>query len=353
MRILMSGGSGLIGTALSRSLAADGHTVSNLVRRQARAHEVTWDPAAGQLPPEAFDGCDAVINLSGAGIGDKRWTDDYKRELLASRVQTTELLATTMAELDDPPSVFLSGSAVGWYGDRGDERLDEISTPGDGFLSDLCQQWEDATIAAEKAGIRTVHLRTGIVLSSEGGILKKQLPLFKARSRRPLRQRPSMAELDIHRRRGRGDHSPPRVRDLRCGQPHGAGACDQRRVHHDAGQGRAPPGSDPDPRLRAEVDARRRARRLPVARWSTSCCRRLSSAVATSSITPRWARRCTTCCSAGRSVTGRRCRPPPTAPVRRRGRGARWSAPTASSPSAPPTSPRTRCRRDRRRTGSC
>ena len=179
MRILMSGGSGLIGTAVSSRLANDGHTVSRLVRRPAGADEVTWDPAGGLLDPRAFDGCDAVINLSGAGIGDKRWTDEYKRELLASRVETTELLATTMAELDHPPSVFLSGSAVGWYGDRGDERLDELSPPGGGFLSDLCQQWEASTVAAEKSGIRTVHLRTGIVLSAHGGALRKQLPVFK------------------------------------------------------------------------------------------------------------------------------------------------------------------------------
>lgn len=179
MRILMSGGSGLIGSALSQSLAADGHTVSRLVRREAKSDEATWDPAGGRLDPNVFDGCDAVINLSGAGIGDKRWTDDYKRELLTSRVQTTELLASTMAKLDNKPSVFLSGSAVGWYGDRDDERLDELSTPGGGFLSDLCQQWEAATVSAEKEGIRTVHLRTGIVLSEHGGALKKQLPLFK------------------------------------------------------------------------------------------------------------------------------------------------------------------------------
>jgi uncharacterized protein (TIGR01777 family) len=179
MRILMSGASGLIGTALSSHLAADGHTVTRLVRREAKTDEIKWDPAAGVLDPAAFDGCDAVINLSGAGIGDKRWSDDYKKELLASRLQATELLAGTMAALDVPPSVFLSGSAVGWYGDRGDERLDELSTPGDDFLSDVCVQWEAATVAAEKAGIRTVHLRSGMVLSRKGGALKKQLPLFK------------------------------------------------------------------------------------------------------------------------------------------------------------------------------
>lgn len=179
MRILMSGASGLIGTALTSHLVANGHTVSRLVRRPAKPGEVTWDPTTAELDPAAFDDCDAVINLSGAGIGDKRWSDDYKVELLSSRVQTTELLATTMADLDRKPSVFLSGSAIGWYGDRGDERLDELSTPGSGFLSDLAQEWEASTMAAEKAGIRTVHLRTGVVLSADGGALKKQLPLFK------------------------------------------------------------------------------------------------------------------------------------------------------------------------------
>ncbi len=179
MRILMSGASGLIGSALNSRLIADGHSVTRLVRREANAGEVRWDPVAGSLDPAAFDGCDAVINLSGAGIGDKRWTDDYKEALLSSRLRTTELLATTMASLDHMPSVFISGSAVGWYGDRGDERLDELSLSGNDFLSDLCQQWEAATLAAEKAGIRTVHLRSGVVLSATGGALKRQLPLFK------------------------------------------------------------------------------------------------------------------------------------------------------------------------------
>lgn len=179
MRIVISGASGLIGTALVDKLVADGHTVSRLVRRDASTDEASWDPVSGRLDPAVIDGCDAVINLSGANIGDKRWSDDYKLELMSSRVQTTELLANTMADVDHKPSVFLSGSAVGWYGDRGDERLDELSTPGEGFLSDLCQEWEASTLAAEKAGIRTVHLRTGIVLSPRGGALKKQLPLFK------------------------------------------------------------------------------------------------------------------------------------------------------------------------------
>ncbi len=179
MRIVISGASGLIGTAVGTSLSAAGHTVNTLVRRQPATGEHAWDPKLGKLDPAALAGCDAVINLSGAGIGDKRWTDDYKRELLDSRVSATELLATTMAALDRKPSVFLSGSAVGCYGDRGDERLDELSATGDDFLSGVCQKWEAATAAAEDAGIRTVHLRTGIVLSRHGGALKKQLPLFK------------------------------------------------------------------------------------------------------------------------------------------------------------------------------
>ncbi len=179
MRIVMSGASGLIGSALSRSLIGDGHSVTKLVRREPNDGEFRWDPTSGKLDPIAFDECDAVINLSGAGIGDKRWTDEYKRELQTSRLETTELLATTMAALDRKPAAFLSGSAVGWYGDRGDERLDELSSPGNDFLSDLCQEWEAATAAAEGAGIRTAHLRTGIVLSAHGGALRKQLPLFK------------------------------------------------------------------------------------------------------------------------------------------------------------------------------
>jgi len=179
MRILISGASGLIGTALSDRLKASGHTVNKLVRREPATGEYAWDPKAGKLDPAALAECDAVINLSGAGIGDKRWTDDYKRELLESRVAATDLLATSIAELDRKPSAFLSGSAVGCYGDRGDERLDELSALGTDFLSGVCQQWEAATAPAEAVGVRTVHLRTGIVLSRHGGALKKQLPLFK------------------------------------------------------------------------------------------------------------------------------------------------------------------------------
>ena len=180
MRIVISGASGLVGTALSSSLRSQGHTVVTLVRRAAAGpDQITWDPAAGQLDPAAIDGADAVVNLSGAGIGDRRWNDAYKRELVDSRLQTTGLLARTIAATDRKPSVVLSGSAIGWYGPRGDEELTESSSPGSTFLADLCVQWEAATEPASAAGVRTAHLRTGIVLTPAGGALKKQLPLFR------------------------------------------------------------------------------------------------------------------------------------------------------------------------------
>jgi uncharacterized protein (TIGR01777 family) len=185
MRITIAGSSGLIGTALVRTLLDHGHQVIRLVRGDAapdggeQNNRVRWDPAAGVLPSEALEGVDAVVNLAGAGIGDHRWTDAYKQQLVDSRLDTTRLLAESIAGASAPPAVFLSGSAVGWYGDRGDEALDETATPGTGFLADLCRQWEAATAAASLAGARVVHLRTGIVLSGSGGALKKQLPLFK------------------------------------------------------------------------------------------------------------------------------------------------------------------------------
>ena len=179
MRIVISGSSGLIGTVLRSSLVAGGHEVVRLVRRSPSDGEIHWDPRAGTLDPHSLDGVDAVINLSGAGIGDKRWTREYKQELLDSRLSTTALLASTIATAERGPRVFLSGSAIGVYGPRDDEQLDESSAIGSGFLADLCRQWEDATGAADAAGARVAHLRTGIVLSPAGGALKKQLPLFK------------------------------------------------------------------------------------------------------------------------------------------------------------------------------
>lgn len=177
MRIVVSGASGLIGSALVPQLAAHGHEVTRLVRRAARAGESQWDPARGVIDAELVGTADAIIHLSGAGIGDKRWSNSYKREILDSRVRSTKLLASVIAGAARRPSIFLAGSAIGWYGARGDEVLDETSSAGTGFLADVCKEWE---AAAAGAGTRTVFLRTGIVLSPKGGALKKLLPLFRA-----------------------------------------------------------------------------------------------------------------------------------------------------------------------------
>ncbi len=180
MKILITGASGLIGRALSSSLKAQGHTIVSAVRREPRRNdEVQWDPKSGTMAASAFDGVDAVVHLAGAGIGDKRWTNDYKMEILESRTNGTALLANTMASLPNKPQVFISGSAIGIYGARADEELSETASMGSGFLAEVCRDWEAAAEPATAAGIRTVLLRTGIVLSPEGGALKKQLPLFK------------------------------------------------------------------------------------------------------------------------------------------------------------------------------
>ena len=179
MKIVISGASGLIGTQLVTTLKLSGHEVVQLVRRSAAAGQIMWDPKSGKLDPASLEGCDAVIHLSGAGIGDKRWSDAYRKEILDSRTATTLLLANTIASLQRKPSVFLSGSAIGIYGARGDEQLTETSAHGTGFLADVCEQWEAAAKPAIDAGVRTVFLRTGIVLSPKGGALKKLLPLFR------------------------------------------------------------------------------------------------------------------------------------------------------------------------------
>jgi uncharacterized protein (TIGR01777 family) len=179
MRVIISGASGLIGTALSAHLTSHGHEVVRLVRRAASVGEVQWDPSAGRLDADALSGADAVVHLAGAGIGDHRWTDEYKREILDSRVRSTTLLAERIAECTQRPPVLLSGSAIGFYGASDGRDLDETSSQGEGFLADVCAQWEASTAAASDAGVRVAHLRTGIVLASNGGALKKMLPLFK------------------------------------------------------------------------------------------------------------------------------------------------------------------------------
>ncbi len=179
MKIAITGSSGLLGSALRGRLTAVGHEVVRVVRREAGDGEIRWDPSAGQIDADGLEGADAVINLAGAGIGDERWSEERKRLLVESRTTSTDLLARTLAGLDRPPKVLLSGSAIGYFGDRGDETLTEDSAPGSGFLSDLCVAWEAAAAPAAGAGIRTAHLRTGIVLSADGGALAKMLLPFK------------------------------------------------------------------------------------------------------------------------------------------------------------------------------
>lgn len=180
MRVGITGSTGLIGTALARHLREGGHETVGIVRRAPGTDEIAWDPAAGTIDRDGLRRLDAVVHLAGAGIGDHRWTDEYKRTLVDSRVQGTTVLSEALAELGgEGPRVLVSGSAIGFYGDRGDEELDETSPAGEGFLADICRAWEDATGPAEDAGVRVTHIRTGIVLSRHGGALKKMLPLFK------------------------------------------------------------------------------------------------------------------------------------------------------------------------------
>ncbi len=181
MKVAITGSHGLIGSALVSSLEDDGHQVTRLVRGQTSGgHEVAWDPATGTIDSDALEGHDAVVHLAGVGIGDHRWTDEHKAAVLDSRLKGTGLLATTLAGLRRPPAVLASGSAVGYYGDRGDEELTEASGPGSGFLADVVRQWEAAAAPAAEAGIRVASLRSGVVQASKGGALKKQLPAFKA-----------------------------------------------------------------------------------------------------------------------------------------------------------------------------
>ncbi len=179
MRIAITGSSGLIGTALSRHLSSKGHEVIAVVRRTPKDHEIGWSVKEGRIDDGAFEGIDGVVHLAGAGIGDHRWTDAYKQELVESRTVGTKLVADAIQAAANPPSVLVSGSAIGYYGDSLTATFDETSAQGDGFLAELCGKWEAAAQAAASEHTRVAMIRTGIVLSGDGGALKKQLPLFK------------------------------------------------------------------------------------------------------------------------------------------------------------------------------
>ncbi|MDQ1491298.1 MAG: uncharacterized protein QOJ23_3812 [Actinomycetota bacterium] len=179
MDVVVTGSSGLIGSALRGALERAGHRLIPMVRSQGSGDAVRWDPDRGAIDAAALEGVGAVVNLAGEGIGNKRWNEEQKSRIRDSRVRGTTLLAETLAKLQKAPKVLLSGSAVGFYGDRGDEVLTENSRAGDGFLAELCVAWEAAAAPAREAGVRVSHLRTGIVLAGNGGALPKMLMPFK------------------------------------------------------------------------------------------------------------------------------------------------------------------------------
>ena len=180
MRVLMTGSSGLVGTALRPRLAESEHEVRRLRRGATVSGDTTsWNPATGSFADGALDGIDAVVHLAGESIASGRWTVARKNEIRESRVTGTDHLCRALARLESPPKVLVAASAVGYYGDRGDELLDESAVLGDGFLPEVCQVWEDAVGPARDKGIRVVHLRIGIVLTPIGGALKQMLLPFR------------------------------------------------------------------------------------------------------------------------------------------------------------------------------
>ena len=185
MRILVTGATGLIGRGLCRSLTGEGHVVSAVSRSPVKPQGLAvaevhqWDPQSGPLQQSALDGVDAVVNLAGEPLDARRWSDQQKSLIRDSRVVTTRNLVEGLRSVDRKPAAFVSGSAVGFYGDRGDEQLDETSPAGRGFMSEVCQEWEREAARATEAGIRVVQVRTGVVLSGEGGALKKMIAPFK------------------------------------------------------------------------------------------------------------------------------------------------------------------------------
>lgn len=185
MKVIVTGSGGLVGRALVRSLLADGHSLTRLVRGGAQqfrtpgSNAVEWNPEAGTIDAAALEGHDAAVHLAGEPIGEGRWDDAKKHRIMESRRKGTRLLAETLASLNEKPGVLVSASAVGFYGDRGAEVMREESASGSDFVSEVCREWEKATLAASQAGIRVVHLRIGLVLDAEGGSLPRMLTPFK------------------------------------------------------------------------------------------------------------------------------------------------------------------------------
>jgi uncharacterized protein (TIGR01777 family) len=180
MKILIGGSHGLVGTALIELLEAEGHEIFRLVRYAPHSKtEIEWSPDRYSIALARIEGFDAVINLAGESIAEGRWTDEKKRRIRESRVKGTTLLGDALANLTDRPATFICASAIGYYGDRGDEILTEASAPGDGFLAEVCVEWEKATELATEKGIRVVNARFGVILDQNGGALKKMLPPFR------------------------------------------------------------------------------------------------------------------------------------------------------------------------------
>ena len=178
MIVAVTGASGVIGGAVCKYLETAGHTIVRISRNLTFA-DVHWSPSEGVIDHKGLDGIDAVIHLAGESIGGRRWTLKQKTEIYESRINGTKLITRAVTSLDAPPKVFLSGSAIGFYGDCGSDKVDETFSRGGGFLADVAADWEKSTKAAEEAGIRVVHLRTGIVLDPTSGVLQKMLPLFR------------------------------------------------------------------------------------------------------------------------------------------------------------------------------
>jgi uncharacterized protein len=180
-RIAVTGSNGLIGSALVSSLRRDGHEVVRLVRHPPRGgDQVRWDPQRRTVDTAGLAGCDAVVHLAGAGVGDRRWTAAYKRKLWDSRVRGTAAIAEALAAMEAPPATLVVGTAIGWYGDTADRAVDESAPAGAGFLPELCTAWEAAAARAREAGVRTVFARTGLVVARHGGAWGRLFPVFRA-----------------------------------------------------------------------------------------------------------------------------------------------------------------------------